>query len=365
MRNIRFCANLLMVTSLFLIIGCRSSKESTSKATVEKESLSEIKEIQEADLPTSTHADESVDKTTNYDGAVTGNWLLTSDFNGRPVNSLLMLSKDKDGNYQGSWGSFRGIDPIDDLKIKDGNISFTQTNRFRDQEFTMTFAGTVKDGELTGAMVSNRGENTFKGSRIKPLPAIVGVWEFRRQRQDREFISTLIVSQDKDGQFNADWQSQRSNSWEISDVKYEDEKLTFTRKNTDPDRQRETTYTLTAQDDTISGTMMSPGGEREIEGKRLHSDLIGKWELTITSDRGQRKQLLWIRPDMTALYGSADVGTVSVEDGNISFRYEISFGDRSFENEFTGQLQAGTLTGEMSNSRGSQQVTGQKMPQEE
>ena len=49
-----------------------------------------------------------------------GDWLLTSDFNGRSVNSLMMISKDSGGKYQGSWVSFWGINKIDDLKIQGG-----------------------------------------------------------------------------------------------------------------------------------------------------------------------------------------------------------------------------------------------------
>ena len=292
-----------------------------------------------------------------------GDWLLKSDFNGRPVNSLLMVSKDGAGKYQGSWVSFWGINPVDNLKIEDGKVGFTQTNRFRDQETTLTFIGVLKDGTLSGIMTGGQWENEFEGSLIAPLPPVVGVWEFRRQRQDTEYVSTLTVSPDKDGKLTADWQSQRG-TWDIADVKYEDDKLTFTRKSTNPERQWETTYALTAKDDTITGTTTSSRGQRETEGKRLHGDLIGKWELTITSDRGDRKQLLWIRPDMTALYGSTEVGKIAVENDTISFSYEMSFGDRSFENAFKGRLQAGTLTGEMTNSRGTQQVKGQKMASE-
>jgi hypothetical protein len=294
-----------------------------------------------------------------------GNWLLTSDFNGRPVNSLLLISKIDSGSYQGNWVNFRGINPVSNLTIQDGKIRFTQSSRFRDREMTVNFTGQITDSKLTGIMTGDQGENELTGSLIKPVPAIVGTWEFRSQRQDREFVSTLVVSQDKDGIFSVDWQSRRDDAqnseWEISDVKYEDGKLSFTRKSTNPERQRQTTYILIAEDNTISGMMVSTRGEREIEGKRLHDDLVGMWELTMDSDFGQRNQLLWIRPDMTALFGATDVGTVQVNDGQISFVYELSFGQRSFENNFKGRLVNGKLGGEMSNSRGTQQVVGKKL----
>jgi hypothetical protein len=171
------------------------------------------------------------------------------------------------------------------------------------------------------------------------------------------------VSRNDQGQITAEWNTagQEAPRWEISDVKYEDGKLTFTRKSTNPDRPMEMTYTLTAQGDTISGTAVSQRGERSVEGKRLYSDLIGKWELTMTSDRGDRTQLLYVKPDLTGYFGSVDVGKINYKDDAVSFEYQLSFGDRSFESSFSGKLANGKLTGQMTGSRGTQEVKGQKM----
>lgn len=294
--------------------------------------------------------------------AAAGDWLLKSDFDGRPMNSLLLISKDAGGAYSGKWASFFGISNVDNLKVEGETISFSQTNRFRDQEMTSTFKGTIKNGTLEGMMSNDNGDISFKGTRLD-APSILGVWEFRRERDGQEVVSKLTVSRDKDGNFAADWQSggQEGRTWEISDVKYADGKLSFTRKSTNAERPMEMKYVLTAQNDTITGTSTSQRGEREVEGKRVANELVGKWELTLTSDRGERKQLLYILPDMTAMYGSVDVGKIDYQDGKVGFKYQMSFGERSFENEFKGQLENGKLTGEMAGSRGTQQVTGQKM----
>lgn len=307
--------------------------------------------------------------------SVVGTWLLSSDFNGRSTNSLLLISKDSAGAYQGQWVSFWGISPVKNFKIENGKITFTQTNRFRDQEFTMDFEGTIKDGKLTGTMSSDQFDSDYEGKRIKPFESIVGTWEFRRQRGDREMVETMTVSRDPEGQFKVDWEGgfgrrpgqgegegRPQMQSEITDVKYEDGKLSFTRKVTFGENERQTTYALTAKGDTISGTTTSQRGEREMEGTRVGGDLIGMWELTMTSDMGDRKQLLWVKPDMTAWFGSNDVGKITVADGTVSFDYEMAFGDQSFENAFKGKLENGSLTGEMTNSRGTQQVKGKKMP---
>jgi len=293
---------------------------------------------------------------------IAGDWLMQSDWDGRPITSFLLISKDASGGYSGKWASFFGISTVDDFKIQGDRISFTQTNRFRDQEMTSTFTGTIKDGKIEGLLSSDNADIDFQGKRIDE-PSVVGAWEFRMQRREREFVSTLNVSRDEQGQVTAEWSSdgQQAPRWEISDVQYGDGKLTFTRKSTNPDRPMEMKYTLTAQNNTISGTVETPRGERPVEGKRLCSDLIGKWQLTMTSDRGDRTQLLYVKPDLTAYFGSVDVGKVKYEDGAVSFDYQLSFGDRTFESSFSGKLENGQLSGEMTGSRGTQQVKGQKM----
>jgi len=304
---------------------------------------------------------------------VAGTWVLGSDFNGRTMNTLLMISKDAAGAYQGQWVGFFGVSPVDDLKVQDGKITFTQNNEFGGQQFSMDFSGTIEAGKLTGTLMSDQFDSDYEGTRIKPFKPIVGIWEFRRQFGDREFVNTMIVSREADDQYAVAWeggfgrQAGMENAPEMqsetSDVKYEDDKLTFTRTITFGENERQTTYAFTAEGNTITGTMTSQRGEREMEGQRLGGDLVGMWELTISSDMGDRNQLLWIQPDMTTWFGSNNVGKIDVaEDGTISFNYEMGFGGQTFENAFSGKMEDGALTGEMSNTQGTQQVKGKKMP---
>jgi hypothetical protein len=68
------------------------------------------------------------------------------------------------------------------------------------------------------------------------------------------------------------------------------------------------------------------------------------------------------------------VDKVVVEDKNVSFTVKMSFGERSFENQFKGQLDGDKLTGEMTSpamgrpgegtdtpATVTQKVTGKKM----
>lgn len=311
---------------------------------------------------------------------ITGDWHVKADFDGRQMESIMTLSRDTDGKLAGMWISFWGYTKLDDIKYEGGKISFKRTNRFRDREFTSSFAGTIKEGKLAGTTSSDRGDYAVEGAQVKACPA-VGNWEFKSTRGDREFTSTLVVKADKDGKLSGEWkrpqrQRPRQESEQepdqqrrrrfgptvIKDMAFKDGKLMFTRVRGSEDRRRESKYELTLKGDTLSGTTESSRGTNTIEAKRADPVIVGKWELTITSERGERKQILTVNPDLSALYGPTAVEKIDLEDNKVSFKVVFGFGDRTFESEFKGQLDGEKLTGEMTGFRDTvQKVTGKKI----
>jgi hypothetical protein len=298
---------------------------------------------------------------------IVGDWKLKStNADGPPMDAIMMVAKDKDGKLAAKWLSFFGPTDLKEFKFEGDKLTFVQTVRFGDQEYTSNFSGTLKDGKITGTFSSDRGDMEMEGALMKPRPAIAGVWEVTVKRSDRETTATLTIKSDKDGKLSGMWKSQRGEG-EISDVNYKDDKLTFKRQmQTQDGQQAESTYELTVKGSTMTGKSSSPRGEAELTGKRTDSPAVGTWELTITSDRGERKQLLMVYPDMTALYGPSELDKFAVEENKMSFKMKRTFGDRSFELEFKGTVEGDKLTGEMSSTGGpngpsTQKVTGSKL----
>ena len=64
---------------------------------------------------------------------------------------------------------------------------------------------------------------------------------------------------------------------------------------------------------------------------------------------------------MTALYGSNLVKKVDVEDGKISFKIVLEFGDQKYEMNVEGKIEENKLTGELKTSRGNRKITGTKV----
>jgi hypothetical protein len=178
---------------------------------------------------------------------------------------------------------------------------------------------------------------------------------------EREFTSTLVVKADKEGKLSAQWQSRRGES-EITDLQYERGNLTFKRKSTYQNRERESAFEGTVRGDTLSGVMKSERGEITIEGKLIGAPVIGTWNLEVTSEQwGSRKQRLRVNPDMSGLYGAIPIKKINLEDDKVSFMIFLEFGEQIFEINFEGKVEDSKLTGELTSSRGSQKVKGTKV----
>jgi len=294
-------------------------------------------------------------------GGLYGDWEVKADFDGRQREWILSFSRDREGNQIGQWISFWGLSELKDLEYEEGRLSFVRVSRNREgQSTTSKFTGTIKDGRLSGTVSSDRGEYKLEGKRSRRVPQAVGSWAMKYNIGDREITSTLVIKADKEGNLTAQWQGRRSKS-EITDLQYERGNLTFKRKSTYQDRQRESTFEGTVRGDMLSGVMKSERGEITAEGKQIGAPLIGTWNLEITSDRGPRKQRLRVNPDMNGLYGAIPIKKVSFEGDQVSFKIALEFGDQKLEMSFEGKVEDSKLTGELTSSRGSQKIKGTKV----
>ena len=297
-------------------------------------------------------------------GGMFGDWLVKSEFNGRTMESILSFSRDADGNQTGQWISFWGAGDLTDVKFEEGQLSFARVRQGRDgQTRTTTFKGTIADGKLSGMMSSDQREYALAGARAPRTSRAVGSWRMKVIWDDQEHNPTFIITADEEGTLTGQWKSEQGEP-KISNVQYNRGALTFTMSAGDPGSEWEATFEGTIQRDAVAGTFTSEMGELAVEGTRMGADLIGTWNLEVTSERGDRKQRLRINPDMSALYGSMAIKKIDLENGQVSFKMAMSFGDREFEMDFRGKLQDAKLAGELTTSMGnqsSQKVTGTKV----
>lgn len=290
-------------------------------------------------------------------GGLYGDWQIKMKFGEREVESILSFSRNQEGQYVGQWISFWGMNELKDVTFEDNKLSFTQVIRFQDQEMTSKFTGAIEEGELSGLLISDRGETEIQGKRAPRTPRGVGSWEMKIKAGEREFTGILTITADKEGNLSGMWKSDRGES-KVSDVKYEDRKLTFKRLIQRENNPMEMSFEGTLGYNSLEGVFKSDRGEATVEGTLVGAPLIGTWILDIESDRGPRKQRLRVNPDLSALYGSTVIKKVNLDGDKVSFNYVLQFGDQEFETSFEGKIAESKLSGELKTSRGTSKVTG-------
>ena len=290
---------------------------------------------------------------------ITGEWEMKMEFGGRESFATLIISKKADDSLTGKWGS----DDLSDVKFEDGKLTFVRTIRFGDQEFSMDYSGILKDGKITGMMSSDRGEFPVNGGRKKPKCPVLGQWDISFNVGEREIKARVTISLKPDGTYEGKWDEEGEHV--LSNVKFQDEKLMLTRDSKIGEFEFQTTCELMVKGDELKGTMKSDMGDLQVKGKRVGIPLIGKWELTTTSDRGTRTRMLTIFSDMTGRYesfgGEIPIQDLKLEGDQVTFILEMGFGDRVFRQEFKGKLDGKSLTGQFVSDRGTTEVAGKML----
>jgi len=291
-------------------------------------------------------------------GGLYGDWRIKMQVGENEWESILAFSRNQEG-YTGQWISAFGANELKDVKFEENKLSFTQVMRFGGQERTSKFTGTIEQGELSGLLAGDDRETEIKGKRAPTTPRGVGSWDMKIKMGERERTGILTIKADKEGNLQGMWKSERGES-NLSDVKYEDRKLTFMRVIERQGNRMEVTFEGTVGYTSLEGAFKSDRGEVPATATRVGALTIGTWNLDIDAERGPYKQRLRVNPDMSALYGSQLIEKINLEGDKVSFKYVVKWGDRQFDVSFAGKIAESKLTGELKTSQGTSKVTGAK-----
>ncbi len=291
---------------------------------------------------------------------ITGQWEMKMEFGGRESFATMTILKKADGSLTGKWGSGE----LTDVKFEDGKLTFARIITFGDSEVILEYVGTLREGKITGQMSSDRGEFAVNGSRKKPRCPALGQWDMKYSVGDREMTGKVTISQEPDGKLAGKWDAARGEHV-ISNVKFQDGKLSFTRNSKYENFEFETNFEGTVKGHDLAGVFKSDRGEIQAAGERIGAPLIGKWDLTTTSERGTRTRMLTIFSDMTGRYesfgGEIPIKDLKLEGDQVTFIIEMGFGDRTFKMDFKGKLDGKSLTGQLVSERGATEVAGKML----
>ncbi len=293
-------------------------------------------------------------------GGLIGQWHMTLNFETGQIPSILSFTKDAEGALKADWVHIMGISQVTDIKREGKDLTFTVKTQLGDQNNTGSFSGMITKGTLSGLISSDQGDISAQGKKLKRMPMIAGNWGMTITMGEREVNTVLKVTQDEQGTLQAEWQSQWGEH-KITDVQFKDGKLTFNRVSTFDDQEWKTAYEGTMKNHVLTGAFSAAQGEITANGKRAHGAFVGKWDLTINSDQGTRKQRLTILPDLTARFGAMPIKTLKIEDPQVSFGMTLPYGDNEYELSFKANLEAREMTGTLTSDQGTSDVTGTKV----
>jgi hypothetical protein len=110
---------------------------------------------------------------------------------------------------------------------------------------------------------------------------LYGDWQIKMEVGEQQMESILSFSRNQEGNYVGQW----INFWgmnELKDVKFEDNKLSFTQVFRFQDQEMTSKFTGTIEEGKLSGLMISDRGEMEIQGKRAPRAPRGiSWEMKI------------------------------------------------------------------------------------
>ena len=188
-----------------------------------------------------------------------------------------------------------------------------------------------------------------------------GDWLVKMKFGDRDFESILAFSRNREGQYTGQWIT----SWgmnELKDVKFEDNKLSFTQVTNYGGQERTSKFTGAIEQGELSGLMTSDRGETEIKGKRAPRPPrgVGGWEMKIKAGEREYTGILTITADkegnLNGMWkssrGESKVSDVKYEGRKLTFKRIIQRDSGQMEMAFEGTLGYNSLEGVFKSDRG-------------
>ena len=298
---------------------------------------------------------------------ITGEWEITTDFNGQEIFATLSISRKVDGSLIGKWGPRE----LTDVRFEHGKLTFTRIYKFRvrnsrdEDTYRDEYTLTLKDGKLTGTVSTDVGDYPANMTRKKPKSPAPGQWDIKFNVGEREIAGRLTISEKPDGMLAGKWEAEFGEHV-ISNVKFQDGKLTYTRKSKLGEREWESNFEGIIKGHKLAGTFKSQRGELPATGERVGAVLVGKWKLTNIYSGGTSTIILKINGDLTGRYEFSGgeqipIKKLKLEGDQVTFVLEMIGKDRPLRLDFKGKLDGKTLRGKLSYGRFTSEVTGKKI----
>ncbi len=309
---------------------------------------------------------------------IAGEWVFKMNFGDQEVTANACFTKNEDGTYTGTWKPNmprpedmpEGEMPemkieLADIKFENNKLTFIQKGTINEEPFEVSYSGELKEGKIEGNFTGEWGENPAAATRlVKVNKCPIGDWDIMVKSGDKQTKAKLCVCGKEDGTYTASLADAPEGDV-ISEVKCEDGNLCFVRKCKMEDKEVTMNFDGMVENNKLTGKFTTDAGQMEVTGMRIMPSIAGKWEITTTSERGERTSVLTIKDDMTGTYQMRDedvpVKDLKYDQGQLSFKVEMNFGDNPFVMEFKGKVDGTSIDGEFTTPRGARKATGKKV----
>lgn len=222
--------------------------------------------------------------------------------------------------------------------------------------FFLTIAITLTAATQAAAQASRRG--------------LSGDWKITTQFGERQVESILAFSRDTEGNRTGAWIS----FWgltELKDLKYEDNKLSFTQTFRGRDGERTSSFKGALEEGKLTGTLSSDRGEFKVVGERAArvSRAVGQWAMKVKVREREFTGTLSIKNDpegklageWKSQRGEQVVKELVYSRGELAFERTVKIEDNEFETAFTGNIRGNALTGGFKSDRGEAEAVGERV----
>ena len=199
-----------------------------------------------------------------YEGAraprmprVVGNWAMKMKMGEEERTSTLKIRTDEEGKLTAVWNSPRGEREMEDIKYERGTVTF-KNKPSAENNFNMTFEGSVSGDVLKGVLKSERGELSTEGTRIGS--EAIGTWnlEVASERGNRK--NRLKINPDMSAWYG---------SMKVDKVVVEDDKVSFEIVMKFGEREFKMSFAGTIKEDKLTGEFTTSMGAQKITGTKV------------------------------------------------------------------------------------------------
>jgi hypothetical protein len=185
---------------------------------------------------------------------------------------------------------------------------------------------------------------------------ITGEWDVKMDFNGREMLATLTITKKPDGSLAGKW-----GSAELSDVKLDGGKLTFSRTLRFNDQEFKQTYEGTLKDGAITGALSSDNGSFAANAARRKpfSPAAGRWAFHYTVGDRDIDAVFVISEGAGGLEGKwtssaseSVVSNIKLHGDKLTFDRKVKLQDVELDTKFEGAVAGDKITGTIRSDRG-------------